>query len=72
MYETLKHELKRRSISVNQLSFMSRIASSDLYTALSGKKPLFPVWRKRIAEALEIPVEDLFPNGNEQITETKE
>lgn len=54
--------LNEHSISVNQLSFMSRIASADLYSALSGKKPFYPNWKKRIAEALDMSVEELFPD----------
>lgn len=60
MFETLHAELKKRYLSVNKLAIISGITPSDLYCALSGKKPLYPGWRKRIAEALEMPVEELF------------
>ena len=58
--------MQKRGISTNKLSFISSIAASDLYCALSGKKPLYPNWRKRIAEALEMSVEELFGEGNDK------
>lgn len=73
MYEKLRTELKKRGISVYRLSFMSNIAQADLYTALKGKKPMFPNWRKRISEALEIPAEELFDvNDGKTIMQLKE
>lgn len=60
MYTKLHQELKKRCLSVNKLSFMSGITASDLYCALSGKKPMYPNWRKRIAEALDMSIEELF------------
>ena len=63
MYEKLKTVLKDRELSVNQLSFGARISQSDLSCALSGKKPMFPNWRKRICEFLELPEEEVFEVG---------
>lgn len=60
MYEKLNKILREKSISVNQLSFKAQISSPDLYQALSGKRPMFPAWRRRIAEALEVSEAELF------------
>ena len=64
MYEKLKSVLKERELSVNKLSFGARISPSDLSSVLSGKRPMYPNWKKRIAEFLELPESDLF--GEEQ------
>lgn len=60
MYEKLMEELERRGITRNKLAKMAGIASQSLYPALAGKSQMFPGWRKRIAEALDIPEEILF------------
>lgn len=60
MYEKLRHELKQRGISANKLSMMSEISSPGLYAALNGTTPLWPGWRKRIAEALQMDENELF------------
>ena len=63
MYEKLKTVLKDRDLSINKLSFGARISPSDLSAVLSGKKPLFPNWKKRICDFLELPEEELFEEG---------
>ena len=60
MYDNLKKIMKEKNINTNQLALLSRITPSDLYSALSGKKPFFPNWRKRVAEALDSTVEEIF------------
>ena len=60
MYDNLKKIMKEKNINTNQLAFASLITPSDLYQALSGKKPFFPNWRKRVAEALDSTVEEIF------------
>lgn len=60
MFENLYDILNSRHITVNKLAKLSSIASSDLYCALKGHKPLYPNWRRRIAAALEVPEEELF------------
>ena len=60
MYDNLKKIMKEKNINANQLAFASLITPSDLYSALSGKKPFFPNWRKRVAEALDVNAEELF------------
>ena len=60
MYNKIIKLSQEKGISINQLALLSRITPSDLYYALSGKKPFFPNWRKRVAEALDSTVEELF------------
>lgn len=52
--------LKQRKISKMQLALNARITPSDLYQALNGKKPFFPAWKKRIADFLDVDIEELF------------
>ena len=52
--------LKQRKISKMQLALNARITPSDLYQALNGKKPFFPAWKKRIADFLDVDMEELF------------
>ena len=60
MYENLIKLLEERGLTKYRLAKMSNISPQDLYTALNGYKPMYPGWRKRIAEALEIPENVLF------------
>ena len=52
--------LKQRKISKMQLALNARITPSDLYQALNGKQPFFPAWKKRIADFLDVDMEELF------------
>lgn len=60
MYEKLKKTLSEQGISVYRLAKQSNIAQSDLYTALKGKKIMYPKWKARIAAALNVDEKDLF------------
>lgn len=60
MYEKLIKILEERGLTKYRLAKMSNISTQDLYTVLKGHKPLYPNWRKRIAEALDIPEDFLF------------
>ena len=61
MYETLKRKLDQEGITIYALAKRTKIASNHLYRAFGGHSELFPGWKKRIAEALDCPVSDLFP-----------
>ena len=65
MYEKLKAVLQERELSINKLSYGTRISPSDLSSSLSGKRPMFPNWKKRICAFLDLPEEDLFEEGEE-------
>ena len=60
MYTKLKKTLAEQGITIYRLAKLSKISTQDLYTALKGKKPMYPNWKKRIAEALHTDVESLF------------
>ena len=60
MYEKLKEVMKSKGITTNRLARMSNITSQSLYSALKGDVKLYDGWKKRIAEALETPEEELF------------
>lgn len=62
---TLKEKLQEKHMSVHRLALLSGISPSDLYGVLKGKKPLFPRWRKKICETLEITEESLLDEGEE-------
>ena len=59
--DRVKEACNERNISVSNLLMIANIQSGDFYQALAGKRTFFPAWRKRIAEALQMQEEDLFP-----------
>jgi len=65
MYESLRREMQKQNIKTYTLAKRSDIVPSDLYQALKGQRPMYPNWRRRIAEALNAPVDELFPNDVE-------
>lgn len=60
MYNKLESILKERGLTKYRLAKMSKISVQDIYSILNGKKPLYPNWKKRISEALDVPEEELF------------
>lgn len=60
MYEKLRKALAERHLSVNKLAKMSDIHPQSLYMAVNGKVPFYEGWKTRVAEALEMAVEELF------------
>lgn len=67
MYSKLKEEMQRQHVTGYGLSKRTGISCSDIYSALNGKKFMFPGWKQRIAEALGQSVESLFPGTDEVI-----
>lgn len=65
MYQTLRKTLSEQSLSVNKLSLMAGVTASSLYAALSGNIPLYAGWRRKIADALGVSENELFPEGEE-------
>lgn len=65
----LEKILKEKGISKNQIAMKARINPADLYQAINGKRPFFPAWKKRLADALDVSQNELFPeetvNGKE-------
>ncbi len=64
MYANLRKIITERNLSGAKLSRMADVSQSDFYMMMSGKKPAFPNWRKRIAEALQMPEVEVFPEHN--------
>ena len=60
MYTNLKKEMEKRNLTTNKLAKLSNITPQDLYAAFKGNKPMYPSWKKRIAEALEMDEKELF------------
>ena len=59
-YRKLESVLEERNVSIKQLAGMTGIHAQDIYQAIIGTKMFWKGWKRRIAEALEVPVEDLF------------
>ena len=59
-YQKLRDELWDRHLSVRQLALAAGMVPQSLYAAMSGRVPFWPGWRKRVAEVLEMDVDELF------------
>ena len=64
-FEVLGEIMKERHITGYWISKRTGIASPDVYAAINGTKPMYPGYKKRIAEALELSVDYLFPPEDE-------
>lgn len=69
MYQKLKTLMQEKNITTNKLAKLSSITPQDLYTALKGNKPMYPNWKKSIAEALNTDVESLFIEEGKDISD---
>jgi transcriptional regulator with XRE-family HTH domain len=47
--------------TILEISRLTLISPSDISQIELGKKPCFPAWRKRIAAALDMPEDEVFP-----------
>jgi transcriptional regulator with XRE-family HTH domain len=57
----LRTARKQRGISLTKLCQLSGIHPSNLSRIELGQIRVYPGWRRRIAQALGIPEEELFP-----------
>jgi len=57
----LKEIMRQKKISQNKLSQMAEIPTSNMSLLLNDKSPIYPGWRRRIARALDMTEEALFP-----------
>lgn len=66
-YIKLRQELIKRGLSINKLANAAGIVPQNLYAAVNGKSEFWPGWQKRVADALNCEVSDLFEgeNGND-------
>lgn len=60
MYETIREKINSQFGSINKLSKIINVESCDLYSAFKGNKPLYPKYKRLIAEALGEDVSTLF------------
>lgn len=60
MFEKLIEVMNKKNLTRHKLAMLSNINPPDLYNALEGKKPMYPSWRKRIANALGVKETDVF------------
>lgn len=63
MYQALKNQLKQKGWTRHKLAREAGICPSDVYAAMSGKREMFPGWRRRIADALKVPEAEIFPDN---------
>lgn len=62
--ETRLHQImEQKGISQLELARRAKMSPGDLNQVINGKRYCFPGWRKRIAKALEVSIEDLFGGG---------
>ena len=52
MYQKAKDRALKQYGSINRLALSIGVNSADLYTAFNGTKPMYPKYKKLIAEAL--------------------
>lgn len=64
MYDALKAAMEKHHIKAYSLAKQASIDASSLYSALAGKREMYPNWRARISEALREPENELFPESN--------
>lgn len=58
--DKLRRELENRGMSVRQLAIKADIIPQALYAAMNGRTEFWLGWKKRVADALEMDVADLF------------
>lgn len=65
MYEHLQELLEEKHVSKYALAKAARISTSDIYSIFKGSKPLYPNWKRRICESLELDEREAFPELNQ-------
>ncbi len=61
MSNQVREKRLQAGISGEELARRARLSASDLSKVERGQRLAFPAWRRRIAEALDLPEEELFP-----------
>jgi transcriptional regulator with XRE-family HTH domain len=59
--------LYQRRISQAKLARMADMNLTDLNAMLHGRRPTFPGWRRRIAQALNMPESEVFPEISQEV-----
>lgn len=60
-YTKLMQELKNRNTNIRQLALAAGIVPQSLYAAVQGRVYFWPGWKNRVAKALDMDVQELFP-----------
>ena len=61
----LIQELESRNMNLRQLALAADIVPQSLYAAVHGRVYFWPGWKKRVAETLDMSVEELFEEEGE-------
>lgn len=60
-YKKLLEEMERQRLSTRQLAIKAGIVPQSLYGAIHGRVEFWPGWKKRVADAMSVDVDELFP-----------
>lgn len=60
MYGKVRNKINKRYGSINKLAKIIGVEACDLYAGFAGSKPLYPKYKRLIAEALNEDAADLF------------
>lgn len=61
MYKAVREKVESKYGSINKLAKVIGVEACDLYSAFTEKKPMYPKYKRLIAEALNEDVASLFP-----------
>jgi len=53
--------IRARGMTKSEIAVMAKIPQNDFYQCTNGKKSFFPSWRKRVANVLQMPEDEVFP-----------
>lgn len=59
-YSKLEKMMVEKNITRYRLAKVTGIAPSDIYSALNGNRKMYSGWKKRIADALDVKISDIF------------
>ena len=60
MYTAVRRKIEAQYGSINKLAKVIGVEACDLYSAFTEKKPMYPKYKRLIAEALNEDVTNLF------------
>lgn len=63
MYKDVRSKIEAKYGSINRLAKVIGVEACDLYSAFAGTKPMYPKYKRLIAEALDKDADHLFREG---------
>lgn len=63
MYKEVRRKIEAKYGSINKLAKIIGVEACDLYSAFAGTKPMYPKYKRLIAEALDKDADNLFREG---------